>query len=159
MNCWENWDMDSLYGRRVAPFAASNFPSDKFPLFSLPNDVTIQSVSPLLTQCTLEDGPKCSACARTQMRQSRAVMNSTLKLLSTSESESNTSTFELSAQHQGVAEDVTVSLQDHPAIDFLSVQRDTAHRLWKTVTSDVDALNASSDGAMRRAHFSRSQQP
>jgi len=48
---------------------------------------------------------------------------------------------------------VNLELQNHPAIDFLSVQRDFAHKLVKSVTADVEALGANSDSAMLPARL------
>jgi hypothetical protein len=112
----------------------------------------------------VEDGPELLGLrANANATVARSMITSTLKFLSilssaaSSESESGTSPFQLagqlSAQYPGVTEEVQVSLQEHPAIDFLSVQREAAHRLLKTVTSDIDALNSSGDAAMLPAHL------
>jgi hypothetical protein len=157
--------MDSIYDRRVlSQFIVANFPADKFPLFQIPNDITIKAITHLLSQCSLEDGPELLGLrANANATVARSMITSTLKNLSllssaaSNESQSDTSTFQLAsqftAQYPGVTEEVQVSLQDHPAIDFLSVQRETAHRLLKTVTTDIDALNSSGDSAMLPAHL------
>jgi hypothetical protein len=157
--------MDSVYDRRVLDlFVRSNFPAEKFPLFSLPADLSIQTANKLLAESKLEDGPELLGLrANANATVARSMMMSTLRFLSVlssavgEEAESGTSTSQLAAQlssqFPGVTEDVAVELQDHPAIDFLSVQRDIAHKLLKSVTTDIDALSASSDRAMLPARL------
>ncbi|OHT00931.1 Cytoplasmic dynein 2 heavy chain 1 [Tritrichomonas foetus] len=161
--------MDSEYDRRVLNlFVKNNFPCEKFQLFDLPSDLTIKAVSKLLSQRgkdeSAENGPTTlGLCSNASATVARSQMESTIRYLSAlssataSEAEGGTPVFQLvtqlSSQFPSVLEEVNVSLQNHPAIDFISVQRSAAHALLKVVTSDIEALSAASDAAMLPAHL------
>jgi len=156
--------MDSLFDRRVLNlFIEKNFPCKKFPLFDLPSELSLSSVSSLLGKCSLEDGPSLIGLSpNANATLSRFLMNSTFKhltvLSSISETESSSSSpvsqiiTSLCAQYPSVSEDVTIQLHDNPALDFISMQRFTAHKLLKDVISDSDSLS-SADASLLPMHL------
>jgi hypothetical protein len=124
----------------------ANFPADKFPHVQILNDIIIKAITHLLSQCSLADRPELLGLrANANATVARSMITSTFKNLSllssdaSNESQSDISTFQLAsqftAQYPGVTEEVQVSLQDHPAIDFLSVQRETE---WQIDWLDID---------------------
>ena len=165
--------MDSEFDRRILNlFVNSNFPCEKFQLFDLPGDLSLKSVSKLLNQRgkdeSADNGPTllglCSSADATVARSTTQATIHYLSLLtsaSQSESESgsqvNSQIFQLvkslMSQFKDVVDDVQINLQNHPAIDFISVQRSAAHALLKVVTSDVESLSSASDAAMLPAHL------
>lgn len=165
--------MDSEFDRRVLNlFVKKNFPCQKFQLFDLPNDLTIKNVSKLLDQRSKDEsadnGPTLlGLCENANATVARSTTESTLRSLMvlTSASQTgnenegavNSGIFELVdsliKQYKDVKDDVQINLQKHPAIDFISVQRNAAHSLLKVVTSDVENLSSTKDAAMLPAQL------
>jgi hypothetical protein len=156
--------MNSLYDRRVlTSFVNSTFPADQFPLFDLPDDVSMQDINRLLGQNTSDDGPEllglCGNANATVARSALSSMYRMLSVLSYVGSEFDLSlsvsqtVAQLSSEYPNVSDDVQVQLHDHPVVDFLSMQRSAAHALLKMITSDLDLLSVSSDGSMLPAHL------
>jgi hypothetical protein len=111
--------MGSIHDRRVlAQFIASNFPSAKFPLFQLPNEITIKAATPVLNQC------KCNGCSLNDGIDTSKSLNS------------------------------SPPAKSRPNIGrsggFLSVQRETAHRVWMPSIHAVTAHLRSVSAALKK---------
>jgi hypothetical protein len=156
--------MDSLYDRRILTlFVNSAFPAEKFPLFKMPDDASMQNVNTLLGQNTADDGPELLGLhANANATVARSALWSTYRMLSVFSSVGNEfdpsvsvhqKVTQLLLDYPNASDDVQVRLDDSPAVDFLSMERLAAHRHLKMITSDLNALGVNSNSAVLTAHL------
>lgn len=157
--------MDSSFDRRVLRcFIYNSFPVRKIPLFDIPEDLSLSSLQKVLTQVSIEDGPSVlSLCPNANATIARSTLISSFRYLSilssASESKEETSSSysqrvkQLLQQFKSVNEDVKVTLQNHPALDFLHVQKFTNHKTIRMVVNDVESLSNAADSSLLPARL------
>ena len=151
--------MDSSFDRRIlATFVKNSFPANKTNLFEIPQDPTLGKVSEMLSQTNVEDGPALlELCQNANATIARSTLVTSFRFLSmlsaaTSSDEEGNEKFnhqqqfaELTKQFPGTDDEVQVVLANHPALDFISVQRSTAHKLIRQVKEELNQLSAAAD--------------
>ncbi|EAY15860.1 Dynein heavy chain family protein [Trichomonas vaginalis G3] len=157
--------MDSPFDRRVlSKFIERAFPARKTPLFAIPDEPTLNDLHEMLAKSNAEDGPGLLELApNANATIARSTLVSSLKLLAvlsaasggdeTTSNDHFQQVEELSKTYPSALEDVSVSLANHPAIDFLTIQRAAAHKLARSVKDDLQSLSGVVDASLLPAHL------
>lgn len=157
--------MDSPFDRRVlSKFIERAFPAKSNSLFSIPEEPHLNEIHEILTKTNSEDGPALLELApNANATIARSTLVNSLKFLGVlsaasggDESRANDhfqQVEELSKEFPSALEDASVNLNNHPAIDFLTIQRAAAHKLAKIVKDDLQALSGAVDTSLLPAHL------
>jgi dynein heavy chain 2 len=159
--------MDSAFDRRIlSTFVKNSFPAKSTKLFDIPADPTLGKVTEMLSQANVEDGPAllelCPNANATIARSTLVTSFRFLAILGAAASSDDEGVGKLN-HHQQVAElikqfpatvdEVQVVLANHPALDFISVQRATAHRLIRQVRNELNQLDSVADVSLLPSHL------